>query len=53
MLVLNYQTSNLGEFVKGVFNDIIEFFKGLLNIDVGAIVLSGIGDSLKSSFNLL
>lgn len=29
---------DLGEFVKGVFNDIIEFFKGLLNIDVGAIV---------------
>lgn len=29
---------DLAEFVKGVFNDIIEFFKGLLNIDVGAIV---------------
>ena len=29
---------DLAEFVKGAFNDIIEFFKGLLNIDIGAIV---------------
>ena len=29
---------DLAEFVKGVFNDIIDFFKGLLNIDIGAIV---------------
>ena len=29
---------DLAEFVKGAFNDIIEFFKGLINIDIGAIV---------------
>ena len=37
---------DLAEFIKGAFNDIVEFFKGLVNIDIGAIV-----DSLLSLQN--